>query len=58
MEQKIADNIRYYRKQLHLTQEKLAETMDVTIGAVSKWENGSTIDYSSYWWDMNYLQLM
>ena len=43
MEQKIADNIRYYRKQLHLTQEKLAETMDVTIGAVSKWENGSTI---------------
>lgn len=43
MQDKIAENIRYYRKQLGLTQEKLAEAMDVTVGAVSKWESGSTV---------------
>ena len=40
---KIAENIRCYRRRLRLTQEKLAKMMDVTVGAVSKWESGATV---------------
>lgn len=34
----LSGNIRKYRRQLGLTQEQLAEAMNVTVGAVSKWE--------------------
>ncbi len=42
MENKLAENIRGYRKGLELTQEQLAERLGVTLGAVSKWERGSS----------------
>ena len=38
MEAKLAENIRACRKQRGLTQEKLAEVLGVTVGAVHKWE--------------------
>lgn len=40
MKLKLSENIRMYRKQRKLTQEKLAETLGVTVGAVYKWESG------------------
>ena len=40
MELKLAENIRALRKQRRLTQEQLAETLRVTVGAVYKWEAG------------------
>ncbi len=40
---KIAENIRALRKEHKMTQEQLAETFGVTIGAVSKWESGASI---------------
>ena len=43
MEIKIAENIRTMRKKQNLTQEQLAEAMGVTVGAVSKWELGSSV---------------
>ena len=36
----IGENITALRKENHLTQEQLAEKMNVTSQAVSKWENG------------------
>ena len=36
----LAENIRTFRKQRKLTQEKLAEALGVTVGAVYKWESG------------------
>ena len=39
---KLSDNIKCCRKELNMTQEQLAEAMGVTVGAVSKWESGST----------------
>ena len=36
----VGDNIRNLRKQLSLTQEDLAQKLDVSPQAVSKWENG------------------
>ncbi len=42
MENKLAKNIRDYRKNLGLTQEQLAERLDITLGTVSKWERGSS----------------
>lgn len=40
MKLKIAENIKTLRKAHSLTQEKLAETLSVTVGAVYKWETG------------------
>ena len=42
MENKLAENIRRYRKDLGFTQDELAERLGVTLGAVSKWERGSS----------------
>lgn len=39
----IDKNIRAFRKERKLTQEQLAEALGVTVGAVSKWESGSSI---------------
>ena len=36
----LAENIRSFRKQRKMTQEKLAEALGVTVGAVYKWESG------------------
>lgn len=38
----LAENIRQLRKQRKLTQEKLAEALGVTVGAVYKWESGQS----------------
>ncbi len=43
MQLKLADNIKKHRKEMELTQEGLAEAFGVTIGAVSKWENGNNV---------------
>ena len=42
MENKLPQNIRDYRKSLGLTQEQLAERLQITLGTVSKWERGSS----------------
>ena len=39
----LAENIRRFRKDRSITQEQLAEAMGVTVGAVSKWETGSSV---------------
>ena len=47
MDNKLAGNIRVFRKDRGLTQEQLAEVFGVTVGAVHKWEAGiSTPDLS------------
>ena len=38
MEETLAGNIRMFRKQRRMTQEQLAESLGVTVGAVHKWE--------------------
>lgn len=38
----LSENIKRYRKELDMTQEQLAEAMGVTVGAVSKWESGTS----------------
>ncbi len=43
MQLKLSDKIKHYRKDMELTQEGLAEAIGVTVGAVSKWENGNTV---------------
>lgn len=43
MQLKLAENIKRYRKEMGLTQDGLAEALGVTIGAVSKWENGNNV---------------
>ena len=43
MQLNLCDNIKKFRKEMNLTQEELAEAFNVTVGAVSKWENGSNI---------------
>ena len=48
MENNLAENIRSCRKSLGLTQEQLAERLGVTLGAVSKWERGSSEPELSY----------
>ena len=42
MESKLAKNIRDHRKRLGLTQDQLAERLQITLGTVSKWERGSS----------------
>lgn len=37
------ENIRSFRKSRRLTQEQLAEALNVTVGAVSKWESAASI---------------
>ena len=37
----LSETIRRFRKERGLTQEQLAEALDVSVGAVSKWELGS-----------------
>ena len=43
MQLKLSENIKKYRKDMSLTQEALAEVLGVTVGAVSKWENGNNV---------------
>ena len=43
MKMSISENIKNYRKQKNFTQEQLAEAMGVSVGAVSKWESGSSV---------------
>lgn len=43
MKSNISENIKYYRKQNGYTQEQLAEAMEVSVGAVSKWESGASV---------------
>ena len=52
MENILAENIRRYRKNLGLTQDQLAERLGVTLGAVSKWERGSSQPDLSYIMDL------
>ena len=40
MEIKLDESIRTFRKERGLTQEQLAERLDITDKAVSKWERG------------------
>lgn len=42
MKSNIGENIKFYRKEKNFTQEQLAEAMGVSVGAVSKWENGAS----------------
>ncbi len=42
MKLSLAENIRSFRKQRKMTQEKLAEALGVTVGAVYKWESGQS----------------
>lgn len=44
----LSENIRKLRKQHNITQEQLAESLDVTIGAVSKWERGTSVPDLEY----------
>jgi len=42
MKLSLSENIRSFRKQRRMTQEKLAEALGVTVGAVYKWESGQS----------------
>ena len=48
MDLRIAENIRTYRKQRNMMQEQLAETLGVSVGAVSKWERGAAVPELGY----------
>ena len=43
MQLTLSDNVRKFRKQNNMTQEQLAETLGVTVGAVHKWETGLSV---------------
>lgn len=43
MKHRLPENIKKYRKYMDLTQEQLAEAVGVTVGTVSKWENGNCL---------------
>ena len=42
MENRLAENIRNYRKNMGFSQEQLAERLGITLGTVSKWERGAS----------------
>ena len=42
MDNKLAENIRIYRKNMGLSQEQLAERLGITLGTISKWERGAS----------------
>ena len=42
MKLSLPENIRRFRKERRMTQEKLAEALGVTVGAVYKWESGQS----------------
>ena len=42
MKLSLSENIRSFRKQRKMTQERLAEALGVTVGAVYKWESGQS----------------
>ena len=42
MQIKLSENIRNLRKLNHMTQEELAERLNVSLGVVSKWERGAS----------------
>ena len=42
------DTIRALRRERGMTQEQLAEAMNVSAAAVSKWENGQSVDIMHY----------
>ena len=52
MENKLAENIRSYRKSMGFTQEQLAERLGITLAAVSKWERGNSEPDLSYIMDL------
>ena len=43
MKIKLSKNIRKFRKEKGMTQEQLAEALGVTVGAISKWELGTSV---------------
>ena len=43
MQIRLAENIRALRRQHRFTQEQLAEILEVSRQAVSKWENGGSL---------------
>ncbi len=43
MENRLYETIRKARRERGLTQEQLAEVMGVSVGAVSKWEQGGSL---------------
>ena len=43
MENRLYETIRKARRERGLTQEQLAEVMGVSVGAVSKWEQGDSL---------------
>lgn len=43
MEMKLAENIKAFRKARNMTQEQLAESLGVTVGAVYKWETDRSV---------------
>lgn len=43
MEVRLSQNIKANRKRLGLTQEQLAEAMEVSVGTISKWESATTV---------------
>lgn len=43
MKIKLSENIRAFRKEHAMTQEQLAEVLNVTVGAVYKWESGQSM---------------
>lgn len=48
MEIKLAQNIKNFRKERGLTQEQLAEILDLSVGAIYKWEAGLSIPELGY----------
>lgn len=52
MDIRLSENIRKFRKNRKLTQEQLAEALGVTVGAVSKWELGSSVPDIGYIMEM------